>query len=242
MKLKKFPLVSAVLLSAAAFTVAHAQTVTNYSTVVTTSTLNGVTTSRTNEVPVSVTTTNPFNTPIGTVMAQQASTATPAPAPASVTPQSFFATVESYVTSFDTNSQTFGTNSPWEIGAGASYQQGLNLGGTAFIEWKPFGGKGFVVGDVSTFAGVVGTVAQQEVDLGYAFRHYDLELTFGALGIDTFHPLGNGVPAGLKGGVFLEAKKALTQNTFLGVKVQDQWGAKGTGAQPVATLFTGFTF
>lgn len=171
-------------------------------------------------------------------LASLAQTNTASTAPPST--QSFVASVEDYFTAFNTNSQTFATNSPYEIWTGAAYQSGINLGAQIGIEGKPFSKyPGLELGSVTTLASTVGTLAQEEVDLGWSIVHYDVELTLGAGAIDTFTGQAD---AGFKGGVFAEVKKALTANTFAGTRIEGIFGSGSKADQPVVSLFAGFTF
>jgi hypothetical protein len=158
------------------------------------------------------------------------------------TPQSFLTTVEGYFTSFNTNLTTFGTNAPYEAWAGVAYQAGLRLGANLALEAKPFSGApGFMIGSVSTLADTVGTIAQQEVDVGWSIVHYDVELTAGGAALYTFQDGYDKNGKGMNGGVFVEAKKALTENTFAGIRAEEVFGS-GRANQPILTLFGGFTF
>jgi hypothetical protein len=160
---------------------------------------------------------------------------------ATATPANFFATVESYFTAFDTNNQTFGTNTHYEMWTGTAYQSGINLGAQFGLEARPFTKlPSLTIGAISTLANSVGTLAEQEIDLGWSIRHYDVELTLGGGGMDAFH--GGSEATGLKGTIFAEVKKALSANTFSGIRLEGVFGSGQKANQPIVGPFAGFTF
>lgn len=168
----------------------------------------------------------------------QTNTSPVIPAP---TTQSFIQSVEAYFSSFDTNSQTFSTNSPYELWTGAAYQSGINLGAQIGVEARPIAKyPGLMIGSVSTLSSTVGTIAQEELDFGYSIRHYDVELTLGAGAVDTF--AGGSASPGFKGSVFAEVKKALTANTFAGMRIEGLFGGGSKANVPMFGVFAGFTF
>ena len=157
--------------------------------------------------------------------------------------QSFFTSVEQYFTSFDTNSQTFSTNNGFQIWSGVQYQSGVNLGATFAIEAQPFSGAahGLTLGGVATLSDVIGTVAQNEFDIGWSLRHYDVRITAGAAAVYTYQSNGLG-EKGAAGGIYLEFEKALSANTFGGVRLKEQFGGGQHANQPFLYLFAGFVF
>lgn len=174
-----------------------------------------------------------------------ASMTTPAspaqPAPIAAMPQGFIASVESYFSSFDTNSQTFSTNAPYQLWTGAAFQGGINLGAQVGIEGNPISKwPALSLGSVSTLAATVGTIAQEEFDIGYSIRHYDVRLTLGMGVVDTFH--GGDGAAGIKGSIFASVEKALSANTFAGVRVEGLFAGGSKANVPMFGIFGGFTF
>ena len=157
------------------------------------------------------------------------------------TPQAFLTTAVGYVSSFNTN-YNFTTNSQYEVWTGVSYQSGVNLGAVIGAEAKPFKSVPWLMlGEVSTLAPQVGTIATEEIDLGYSAHYIDTEFSFGLCGVDKFHADGLGYPAGLRGGALVEIKKDLSANTYAGVRLNETFG-KGHGEQPPCTFFAGFKF
>jgi hypothetical protein len=162
-----------------------------------------------------------------------------------VNEQGFLQTAFGFFTSFNASlsgpSGTFGTNGAWQINSGTTYQQGLNLGATLGAQATPFASVPWLaLGEVSTFGGVVGTVYAEEADIGWNYVYQDVDVTAGLCGADIFHQVGN-YSSGLRGGIFLQFEKGLTQNTFIGVRLSNTWG-KGRGEQPPVGIFAGFTF
>lgn len=157
------------------------------------------------------------------------------------TPQTFIQSVEGYFSSFDTNSHTFGTNAPWQMWTGVAYQNGINLGAQVGIEGNPISKwPALTLGSVSTLAATVGTIAQEEFDLGYSIVHYDTRLTLGAGAVDTFH--GGTGPSGIKGSIYASVEKALSANTFAGIRVEGLFGGGSKANVPMFGVFGGFTF
>ena len=159
--------------------------------------------------------------------------------------QSFIQSGYDYFTSFNTNlggaSGPFNTNSDYQVWMGAAYQSGVNLGVQLAAEANPFkGAPGLMVGEVSTFAPQVGTIADQELDFGWSIVHIDTRLTAGGAAAYCF---GSDTEAnkGLKGGFFAEVQKALTQNTFSGLRGEGLFGS-GKGNQLIVSLEVGATF
>lgn len=155
--------------------------------------------------------------------------------------QSFLSGAFNYFTSFNPSNGPCLSSNIWRAFVGAEYLQSVNEGAVMAIEGRPFSSlKWMTLGEASTFAGVAGTVAQEEVDLGYSANYIDTEFTFGLAGVDVFNS-NVGFGTGPRVGVFAEIKKATSINTFLGLKIEDTWG-KGKGQQPPVTVFAGFVF
>jgi hypothetical protein len=162
--------------------------------------------------------------------------------PSLLSQQSFAQTAYSYFTAFNTNLAPFSANAPYEVWTGAAYQSGVNLGVQLAAEANPFkGATGIMLGEVSTFAPQVGTIADEEFDVGWSVVHYDTRLTFGGAGLYCF---GSDSEAnkGLKGGAFAEVQKALTANTFAGLRGEGVFGGGSKGNSLIVSLEAGATF
>jgi hypothetical protein len=159
--------------------------------------------------------------------------------------QSFMTTAEQYVTSFNTNLPTFwaASSNNYQLWTGISYQSGVNLGITLGVEAQPFSGSlhGLTLGSVSTLASQVGTIAQQEADLGWSIVHYDVRITAGGAFIYTFQN-GSLGEKGAGGGFYLQLEKALTQNTFAGLRVMEKFGQGQSASKPFLGIFAGAVF
>ena len=159
-----------------------------------------------------------------------AQTTTPQP-PASAT---FFQSAAAFFTSFDTNSTTFSAEHA-EVWASADYQSGLNFAAGFGVQYElP---RNFVLESFTRNAGIAGTIVSEEVGAGWALRHYDVKLTFGADGGYNWHA---GRPQ-LE--VYADLRKALTPNTFAGIRLSylTTFNHQSPGA-PVVGIITGFKF
>lgn len=150
---------------------------------------------------------------------------------------SFLSSTLAYFTSFDTNSQTFGTNAPYQVFTGVKFQSGINEGAVIGAEAQPFNGglHWLTLRDMATLADTVGTVSENEFDIGAFFTHYDLH--FGAfVGADTIIQKDRW---GAIVGIGLD--KALTANSFAGMDIERRIDDKDRGALELV-LKAGFTF
>ena len=157
------------------------------------------------------------------------------------TQESFFSTVEGYFTSFNP-ALTNAVDQKYKMWTGVEWQSGVRLGADLGIEARPFSGKasGLTLGEVTTFADTIGTIAQEEFDLGWSINYVDTEITIYGCGVDTFSD-GYGTAKGGNGGVGVEFKKALSQNTFAGIRATEVF-AGHMGNKPLVCLFAGFAF
>lgn len=156
------------------------------------------------------------------------------------TTQSIYQTALAYVSQFNTNLMTFSTNSPAELWTGPVFEKGIQIGALTGVDYKPFSkAPGLFFGDAATLAATVGTVAADEVDFGYAIRHYDLEVKLFAGAVDQFSA-NYGNQKGLGGSVGAQVEKALTDNTFAGFRLEDIFGQKQN--EFLAAIVAGTTF
>jgi hypothetical protein len=155
-------------------------------------------------------------------------------------PQQFYTTAFDYFTSFDTNLLTFQTNYHGCAWAGADYQSGVNVASSLGLEYGLY--KSVSVESVTRNAAIAGTILSEEVALGLNYTVYDTQLTGGAGIGDNFAGVGS-TKSGLYGVIFAEAKKALSENTFAGTRIEAEiQGASKAGMIPVFTVFVGFKF
>jgi hypothetical protein len=177
----------------------------------------------------------------GAALTQDSATAqTTGATNAAPTPQSFFTTVAGYFTAFNTNLTTFTDTNNFHgtVWAGADYQSGVNIASSLGVEYPFYKGLTFV--SVTRNADVAGTILSQQGDLAIAITHYDAQLSLGA-GLGYCFANVGGLRPGLYGSVFAEAKKALTDNTFAGLRLEDDFSGK-TPNIPVLSVFVGFRF
>ncbi len=146
------------------------------------------------------------------------------------TPQSFVTSVQSYFTSFDTNSTTF-SNRKFDLWTGMDYVQGVNTAASLGLEYQI--SSGFAVESVTRNAGIAGIILSQQGGIGYSIVHYDTKITgyldggYDFDGKRTFAEIG------------VRAKKALSANTYLGIGISTRYPG---GRTPTFSVFTGFTF
>jgi hypothetical protein len=155
--------------------------------------------------------------------------------PGALSTNSFLQNALAYFSSFNTNSTTF-INANYQVFTGVKFQSGINEGALLGVEAQPFTNINWLTfRDVATLADTVGTVSENEFDIGAFFVHYDLR--FGAFaGVDTIIQKNRWTPI-----LGLEAQKALTANSFMGVAVERRIDDHDRGAL-TEFLEAGFTF
>ena len=150
--------------------------------------------------------------------------------------QNFLQSTLNYFTSFDTNSTTFGTNGNFQAFTGVKFQSGINEGAVLGIEAQPFKGLSwFTLRDMATMADTVGTVAENEIDIGAFWTHNDVRFG-GFVGADTLIQKDRWTPI-----LGIEVQKALTKNAFSGIDLGRRIDDKDRGALALI-LEAGFTF
>lgn len=143
---------------------------------------------------------------------------------------SFFSSVGSYLTSFNTNLTTFQAEKG-SISAGMDYQNGLNISANLLIEYNAIGK--ISVESETRNASVAGTIVSQQIGAGLNFVIHDVKLTLYADGGYDFLDKKPFAEIGSR------IKKALTEHTYIGLGI----GARiSKQPAPVLTFFTGFTF
>jgi hypothetical protein len=156
------------------------------------------------------------------------------------TTQSFVQSALDYVSSFNTNLNTFSTNANMELWTGVGFEQGTSVGALTGFDIAPIAKlPGLYLGNMTTFSGVIGTVASTELDAGYAYVHYDLKIKV-FLGADAQFADDAGNTKGMRGSVGTQWEKALTDNSFAGIRAEDIYG--GPKNELLIALITGFTF
>lgn len=153
--------------------------------------------------------------------------------PPGLTPQgSFFSSVSSYFTAFDTNSLTFQRTNEIDVFTGADTQDGITSASLSinYSLWKSIG-----IEETTRNAGIAGVVVSQQLGMSYSRVIYDLKLSAYLDGGYNLPRHGAFVECGLR------AFKALTANTFAGVGLGMQADKSGLRS-PIASLFLGVTF
>jgi len=155
-------------------------------------------------------------------------------------PQQFYTTVFEYFTSFDTNLLAFQTNYHGCAWAGADYQSGVNVASSVGLEYGLY--KSVAVESVTRNAAIAGTILSQQIDVGLSYTLFDTQLSGGA-GLDyNFADVGS-TRQGINAVIFAEAKKAMTQTTFAGLRLECDMPFRKTAAPvPVLSVFVGFKF
>jgi hypothetical protein len=155
-------------------------------------------------------------------------------------PTTFFQDIGAYFSSFNTNLTTFTDTNNFHgvVWAGADYQSGVNIASSLGVEYPFY--KSLTAISVTRNADVAGAILSEQADLGVSITHFDTQLTLGGgLGY-CFASVGDLKP-GLYGSIFAEAKKAMTDNTFAGMRLEDDFSGK-TPNVPVLSVFVGFRF
>jgi hypothetical protein len=155
-------------------------------------------------------------------------------------PQQFYTMAFQYFTSFDTNLLTFQTNYHGCAWAGADYQSGVNVASSLGLEYGVY--KSAVVESVTRNAAIAGTILSQQIDLGLSYTLFDTQLTGGA-GLDYNFANAGSTRQGVNAVLFAEVKKAMTQSTFAGLRLEtDIPFRKAAAPTPVLSVFVGFKF
>lgn len=164
----------------------------------------------------------------------------PPPSPAVVAPGltlaqegTFIQTVQSYFTSFDTNSLTFHKTNEFDVFAGADTQSGVTSAslGINYSLWRNVS-----LDEVTRGAGIGGVILSQQLGVGVSKVYYDVKLTAYVDGGYSFERKSAFAEFGVR------AFKSLTANTFLGAGLALQADRSGLRQSPVGSLFMGFTF
>jgi len=153
----------------------------------------------------------------------------------------FFNSVGGYLTSSNPNQPVHGQV---EVGLGAAYQSGVNVGADLDVRWKPsFTDISTNIGvgaeSVTRNAGVAGTIVSEQIG---GFLWYvpastpDIELSAGANGGYSFYESGPAFSA------YLQALKMATLNTYLAGRIGVEEDRGRISTAPVVTVYTGFTF
>ena len=149
---------------------------------------------------------------------------------------SFLSSVQTYFTSFNTNLTMFQTERGelWT----AIDQNPNNLAAILGITYDL--GKSWNAEAVMRNASVAGTIVSAQVGPSYAIVHFDTKL---AVGVDGGCRFDNGNVAFAE--FYLDARKALTANTFAGVRLyyDQEFSGNNTAAHsPGVMIITGFKF
>jgi hypothetical protein len=145
----------------------------------------------------------------------------------------FISTVQSYFSSFDTNSLTFKKTNEFDITAGADTQAGITSAslGINYSLWNNVG-----LDEVTRGAGIGGVIVSQQAGVSLSKVYYDVKLTAYLDGGWDFNQKSAFAEFGVR------AFKALTENTFAGVGLALQADKSGLRESPLISIFTGFTF
>ena len=153
------------------------------------------------------------------------------------TPQSFFTTVESYFTAFNTNLFTFSTNHHADLYLGMDTIENTKIAASFNIDADVY--KGFSAHAVVRNDTILGHVFSAQGGLAYSIINLDTKVS---LGVDIGHRFDdNRTYAAPR----IEVKKALTDNTFAGVGMELPIYFSGGGqsvVNPSFSVFTGFKF
>jgi len=134
-----------------------------------------------------------------------------------------------YFTSFNTNyATTFSPSNNYQVWTGVSYNNSVFLGGLIGAEAQPFSGlRGFTLRTVETLAPQAGTLADAEIDFGYAFTYVDIRI-LPFFGVQLQNKIGSeNQPEQAAFGGGLEFEKAMGKNSFCGVYGEATSESKG---------------
>jgi hypothetical protein len=150
------------------------------------------------------------------------------------TPQSFFTTATSWLTSQDTNSTTFLSDTV-DLWAGADYQSGVAMDANFGAEVPIY--KSIAVESVTRNAGIAGTIVSQQAGLCFNIVHYDIKFLAGLDFGYSFVQKDEFVAP------FLQLEKAMTQNTFAYIRLEQQFFlSRASSNIPLVGVGVGVTF
>lgn len=155
---------------------------------------------------------------------------------------SFFDTVTSYFTSFNTNLSTFQLDKA-SVWAGADFKENVNVSFSLGIEYNLW--KSISVESVTRNFGVAGAITSEQLGFGLNFTLHDVRMT-GYIDYGyNFTSSSDVTDHGSFIGVGARIKKALTDHTFAALQLEaDYYFSRKTSGQvvPMLTVSTGFTF
>lgn len=151
--------------------------------------------------------------------------------------QSFFATAEGYVSSFNTNLLTFRTNDTVDVWTGMEYVSGVNTAASLGISYNAIALKTATLGleSITRNAGINGVILSQAAGLNIQKVYYDTKFegyVNGGYDFSLRQPVGE---------VGARIFKALTDNTFAGIGIGERFGLK-VSSFPTFSIFAGFKF
>lgn len=146
---------------------------------------------------------------------------------------SFFTSVQSYLTSFNTNYTWAGEVFDAETG----YKQVTGVNAASFANVNFHIGDSFEAVGTIQYSGVGSAINGGEIGIGYAMNHYDTRLTIDLLGgYDNNRGTGEIEPK-------MEVKKKLSENTYASVGMSlPVFFEGGFNKQPTFWAGLGFTF
>jgi hypothetical protein len=138
---------------------------------------------------------------------------------------SFFSSIGNYFGHYNTNPTNAiqFASARMTLWTGADYQQGVNVDSVAGVEFRPFTNYPVSIASVTRNAAIAGTVDSEQFDVQYDINHYDTQLSLGVGGGENFL---NKTPFV---SVYVEVKKALTANTFAGIRAEEDVNISGSG-------------
>jgi hypothetical protein len=131
--------------------------------------------------------------------------------------QTFFQSAASYFTSFNTNLTTFSpSENTFDIMSGVENQQGVGITAVLGLRYNPIRTDSGIMAGVSAVirnADVAGTIVSEEIGLSLSKVKHDVKLSF--IVSPGYHKEFDSGYVGLSA----EVNKALTQNTFAGLRL-----------------------
>lgn len=149
--------------------------------------------------------------------------------------QTFLSTLAQYFTSFNTNLTTF-QNSKFELSNGPIYQDNVSIADSLIFAVNVKKGGGLYLESETRTAPVANGLVSQTLGAGYGFVKYDTKLSGGINGgyaFDSGRPLL---------GVYADLRKAITPNTYSGVRIGYQTDFSRTPTTPTILGFVGFVW
>lgn len=150
-------------------------------------------------------------------------------------PGTFFGTVQSYFTSFNpAYEQTFRKSNEVDIWAGTDSVQGAGMTASLGVSYNLW--KSVSLESITRNGSIGGVIVSQQGGVGYSKVVHDVKVTAYLHGGYSFQDKAT------YGAIGARFVKALTENTYAGLGIEERIGGKKVSNTPTISVLTGFNF